>query len=225
MPDAPVTVILVVRNGAQFIRHALESVVGQTLAPREIVVVDGGSTDETREIARSFARTRIVEQGTQGIAHAYNLGIRSANEQLLAFISHDDIWEPDKLQIQSRFMLDNPSLGFTVTHVQHFLEPECKVPSGFRTELLQRPCVGMLMEALMVNKRVFETVGWFDPSFSVGEDTDWFSRARDASIPHSILPDVLVRKRVHGTNTSLTSPKTNELLLQIVKDKLSRKRR
>lgn len=220
----PVTVILIVKNGENYIRCALESVFRQTSQPQEILVVDGGSTDATLNIAQSFSKVKVIHQVKQGIAEAYNFGIQSAKENLVAFISHDDIWEREKLAIQTEFMLNNSSLEFSVTKVQHFLEDGHPVPKGFRTELLEEPCVGMIMEALMARKTAFKIVGWFDPSFNVGEDTDWFTRAKDSFVPYAVIPDVLVRKRVHGGNASLSNANTNELLMRAIKQKLARQK-
>ena len=222
--ECPVTVILVVKNGETYIRSALESVFGQTSQPNEILVIDGGSTDATLDIAQSFSKVEVIHQVKNGIAEAYNLGIQSAKTDLVAFISHDDIWENEKLAIQTEFMLNNPSLEFSVTRVQHFLEDGHPAPAGFRTELLEEPRVGMIMETLMARKTAFKTVGWFDPSFNVGEDTDWFARAKDSLVPYAVIPDVLVRKRVHGGNATLSNENTNELLMRVIKQKIARRK-
>jgi glycosyltransferase involved in cell wall biosynthesis len=221
---AEVSVILVVRNGERFIAEALHSVLHSEVKPVEILVVDGGSTDSTVKIAERFPLTRVVAQQGTGIPRAYNQGIAMARGDLVAFISHDDIWEPGKLDRQRAFMCENPSLGYTVTMVRHFLDAGAHVPPGFRAELLDRPVPGLVMEALMARKRVFRQVGLFDPSFLVSEDTDWFARARDAEVPMAILPDVLVRKRVHDANSSLTAPAINALLLRAMRGSIQRKR-
>ena len=226
-PDAletDVSVILVVRNGDQFIAEALGSVFRSHTKPLEILVVDGGSTDATVKIAGRFPLTRVIAQDATGIANAYNQAIAMARADLVAFISHDDIWEPGKLDQQLAFMRQHPLVGYTVTMVRHFLDECAHVPAGFRADLLERPVPGFIMETLMARKSVFQQVGLFDPSFSVSEDTDWFARARDAGVPMAILPDVLVRKRVHRANTSLTTPSINALLLRAMRSSIQRKR-
>jgi glycosyltransferase involved in cell wall biosynthesis len=219
-----VSVILIVRNGERFIAEALDSVFRSDTKPLEVLVVDGGSTDRTVEIVRGFPLTRVVAQQARGIADAYNQGIAMARGDLVAFISYDDIWEPGKLDRQVTFMRQHPVVGYTVTMVRHFLDEGARLPPGFRAELLDRPAPGFIMEALVVRKSVFGQVGLFDRSFSVSEDTDWFARARDAGVPMAILPDVLVRKRVHGTNISLTTPSINALLLRAMRGSIQRKR-
>jgi glycosyltransferase involved in cell wall biosynthesis len=223
--DSAVSVILVVRNGERFLGEALDSVFLSETTPVEVLVIDGGSTDRTMEIARGFPLTRVVAQEGTGIGSAYNQGIGLARGELLAFISHDDIWEPGKLDRQVGYMRDHPEVGYTVSMVRHFLEAGAQMPAGFRVELLERPVPGLLMEALVARPRVFRQVGLFDPRFLVSEDTDWFARARDARVPMAILPEVLVRKRVHGGNSSLTTPSINALLLRAMRGSIERKRR
>lgn len=219
-----VSIILIVRDGAAYIAEALDSVFQSGLKPREILVIDGGSTDATASIAAQFPLTRVVPQGSSGIANAYNLGIDLAQGELVAFISHDDLWQPGKLDLQVEHMRCDPQLQFTVTMVEHFLEPGMAVPPGFRRELLERPVAGFIMEALVARKSVFDRVGRFDPSFKVGEDTDWFARAKDLGVPHAVLPQVLVRKRVHDANSSLNTANLNALLLRAMRNSVERKR-
>jgi len=219
-----VSVILVVRNGADIIGQALASVGRSVNQPLEILVVDGGSTDNTVEVARTFPGVRVLPQRSEGTGGAYNEGVAEARGDLVAFISHDDEWLPGKLDRQVAFMMERPELLLSVTHVQHYLEPGEEPPRGFRTELLAKPVPGMLMETLMARPVLFEEVGGFDPSFEVGEDTDWFARVKDAGIEVGVLPATLTRKRVHTSNASLNSPRTNALLLKAMRQSIRRKR-
>ncbi len=224
-PASPnVSVILIVRNGERFIADALTSVVSGTLRPAEILVIDGHSSDRTAEIVRTFEGVTLVRQDAQGIANAYNQGIATARCGLVTFISHDDRWLPEKLERQVTYMSAHPQVQYTVTHVQHVLHDGASPPAGFRTELLDHPVPGFIMESLLARREVFARVGRFDPSFAVGEDTDWFARARDARVPMAVLPETLVIKRVHDTNASLSHPQINALLLRAMRRSIERKR-
>lgn len=224
MNPVKLSVILIVRNGAAFIAQALESVYLSHIQPDEIVVVDGDSTDDTCAIAAGFPRVRIHHQTSQGIANAYNEGIAQSHGELLAFISHDDMWLPGKLDRQVAYLDAHPDTPFTLTMIQHFLEPGTAIPARFRPEFLAQPVPGWIMEALVIRRTVFDKVGLFDPSYPVGEDTDWFARARDAGMIGEVLPEVLVRKRVYGGNASLVNPEMNSLLLRALRGSLARKR-
>src|SRR4051812_2876154 len=102
MTQAPLlSVIVPVRNGERFLTEALDSVLAQSRKPDELViVVDPGSTDRSLEIARACSMATVVEQQGSGIAAAWNQGISQARGELLAFLSADDRWTPDKLERQ-----------------------------------------------------------------------------------------------------------------------------
>jgi glycosyltransferase involved in cell wall biosynthesis len=198
-----VTVIVAVRNGEPYLADALASIAAQTRAPDEVIVVDGHSTDGTADIARSFAGVRHVIQEDSGIGAAYNQGVETARGQLVAFLSHDDLWTPEKLAVQAAFMESNPELLYTIAHFRFVLDGPR--PAGFRAELLERDHPGRIMETLVARREAFDTVGRFDTSMRNSEDVDWFARASDLRIPMATLPDVLLYKRVSAEGLTLTS--------------------
>ena len=91
-----VTVIVIVHNGERYLGDALRSIQAQSYRPREIIVVDGQSTDRTAEIARAFSGVGYLMQPDRGISNAYNTGIVHAQGELTAFLSQDLLWTPDK---------------------------------------------------------------------------------------------------------------------------------
>jgi glycosyltransferase involved in cell wall biosynthesis len=215
---------MAVRNGERFLSSAIESVLAQDYAPTEIIVVDGHSVDRTAAIARSYDRVHYVLQDGLGIAGAYNQGIAQTKGELIAFLSHDDMWISSKLNTQVTYMQDNPGIGYTVALAQFFLEPGCSVPPGFRRELLVGDHVARVMENLVVWRWVVDRIGGFDTSLRISEDVDWFLRASDMGISMAIIPRVLLRKRVHDANSSLFEPSKNADLLAAVKNSIRRKR-
>src|SRR5947199_8414115 len=89
-------------NYARYLREAIDSALGQTCAPLEVIVVDDGSTDETPEVLSSYGdRIRVIRQQNQGVAVARNAGIAAAGGDYLAFLDSDDIWYPRKLELQN----------------------------------------------------------------------------------------------------------------------------
>jgi glycosyltransferase involved in cell wall biosynthesis len=221
-----ISVIMIVRDGERFIGQALDSIFNGQLTPDEVLVIDGGSTDGTETVVRSYGEcVRFVEQTGVGIPAAYNQGIELARGQYIAFLSHDDLWEPDKLRLQVGYLEDHPGIRFVVAHVRHFLERGESPPPGFREELLHEDRVAYIMETLLARRSAFDEVGLFDVSFSVGEDVDGYSRAFDLNTPCAVIPHVLVRKRVHGSNSSLVDSDNNQLLLRAVRASILRKSR
>ncbi|MDD2723755.1 MAG: glycosyltransferase [Methylovulum sp.] len=225
LQDTPstISVILIVRNGADYIAEALTSVYQSYLQPLEIIVVDGHSSDDTVAVASQFPKVRIHPQTSFGIPSAYNEGIAQAQGEFIAFISHDDIWLPHKLDIQIAYLQAYPDIGATLGMVKHFLEAGREPPEGFRVELLEKTHPGWIMEALVARRGLFAQVGRFDASFAVGEDSDWFARAIDAGLAPVVLPQLLVRKRIYGGNASLNAD-TNQLLLRALRASIQRKR-
>lgn len=219
-----VSVIVAVKNGARFIEKAIESCFSQTYSPLEILVVDGGSTDETLEIVKKFNKVRIINQTGNGIGNAYNTGISCSRGEFIAFLSSDDYWMPDKISRQIS-VLENqtlPVMAFCLA--QFFLEDQNNIPAGFRSELLNEPRVAYIMETLCANRTVFERVGLFNEEMQSSEDVDWFARAKDMQIDSIVVAEVLLHKRIHDKNIHLNSKQNNHNLLTAVKNSFVRKR-
>jgi glycosyltransferase involved in cell wall biosynthesis len=221
---AGVSAVICVRNGARYLETALASVYRSTVQPREVLILDGNSSDDTCAIAARFPLVRIISQRSRGIPGAYNEAVENAVGEFIAFLSHDDYWLPGKLDRHLAVMRENPALDYTTSLVEHFLDEGAIAPEGFRTELLGRGVPGSLMEALVVRPRAFAKIGGFDPRFTAGEDTDWFARAKDSGLPTSLIPEVLVRKRVHGSNYSINAGDLNRHLLRALRQSIARKR-
>ena len=210
-----ISVVCIVRNGEAYLEAALRSVFASTYPVLEVLVVDGGSTDRTAEIA-AWMGARVLPQRSTGIADAYNEGIAAARGSCVAFISHDDLWDPTKLEKQVAFLTRNPEALTCFCHVRHVLEGTV-TPPGFREELLDRSLPGLIMEALLARREAFDLVGPFDSAFPVGNDTDWFGRARNIGLDLAVLPDTLVIKRVHGKNATLDPQGFNRQLMDVVR--------
>src|ERR1700704_1423104 len=98
MFDPRISVILPVYNREQTVARAIRSVLAQTWTSLELIVVDDGSTDGTRDVLRSFgSQITVIEQPHAGAYAARNRGLREARGELIAFIDSDDVWLPDRL--------------------------------------------------------------------------------------------------------------------------------
>jgi len=222
MEPYSISAVIAVRNGEKYLLRALRSVIAQTCPPQEILVVDGESTDGSRQIAESIGGVRVITQTGRGIADAYNCGIASSTGDLVAFLSCDDEWTPDKLQVQSDHMKANARLLYTLTLAKSRLEDGHTPPAGFRMELLEQEHSGA-METLMARREVFARVGPFDSRFQTAEDLDWFARANDLKVPMARIPRVLLVKYVHDANLSLTTPSNNQSILTLLRKSIQRK--
>lgn len=223
VPD-PVSVVIPVFNGEPFLAQAIETVLAQTLPPAEIILVDDGSTDAGPAIAGSFPGVRLIRQSHAGGAAARNAGISAARSDLVAFLDQDDLWAPRKLELQVARMSAARELGYTLAGQRMFLEPGCPAPAWLRPELVARPAPGIVPGTLVARKWVFARIGAFDTTYRWTDDTDWFLRAREASIPMAILDEVLLLRRVHEANAS-GDPRSARELVHAVRASLLRRRR
>lgn len=102
MPTAEtVSVVIPCYNGAAYLREAIDSVLRQTVAPLELLVINDGSTDDSAEVAGSYGPpVRVVSQENRGLAATRNRGLDEARGDWVAFLDADDVWEPNKLEMQ-----------------------------------------------------------------------------------------------------------------------------
>jgi glycosyltransferase involved in cell wall biosynthesis len=217
------SVVIPVRNGENFLRQALDSVLAQSYRPIDVIVIDDGSTDGTADIVRQYgAKVRYFRQEPRGLPAGRNRGITEANGDFISFLAHDDLFAPKKLEIQVGYLVSHPDVQYTVSHIRFFLEPGCGLPTGFRPELLQGDHVGRIPEALVARRALFSAVGLFRTNLKIADDVDWFARCKDQNIPMAVMPEVLLQKRVHGTNLSSNATQNNRELLSLLRDSIRR---
>lgn len=127
-----ITVVIPAYNAARTIRATVDSVLRQTLAPDEILVVDDGSTDETAALLQLYGRSiRLIQQENKGAASARNLAYREARGELIAWLDADDIWHPEYLETQARALDARPDLAASFTaHVDLYGYGAHKWPSS-----------------------------------------------------------------------------------------------
>ena len=217
--------VVPVYNDAAYLGEALASVLGQTLAAAEIIVVDDGSTDDSAAVARRFApRVRYERQEHGGAGLARNRGVRMASAELLAFLDADDIWMPEKLALQAQALQATPRLEAVFAHLEHFLSPDLSADKAARLSCpsAAMPCTTAV--AMLIRRAAFDRVGGFDESGAIGEVVDWYVRARAAGLVEHMLPETLVRRRIHAHNTGLVRAAERGRYVEIAKAALDRRR-
>src|SRR3954470_1810603 len=114
-----VSVIIPTYNYARYLPQAIDSALGQTHAPLEVIVVDDGSTDDTPRVLEAYAsRIRVIRQANQGAGAARNAGIAAARGEYVAFLDSDDLWRRDKLELQLARFREEPDLGLVHAGVE-----------------------------------------------------------------------------------------------------------
>jgi glycosyltransferase involved in cell wall biosynthesis len=213
-----VSVVVPTLNAARYLREGLDSVAAQTYPNWEVVLVDGGSEDETLAIAAGYERVRVLRQQSTGLAGAWNEGIEAARGGFVAFLDSDDLWEPEKLDRQVAALEADPAVDGAVSLVQFVLEPGYAMPPELRPELFESPHPAPVPSALLARGEVFDRVGLFDTRWETASDVDWFARAGAAGVRIDAVPELLVRKRFHDSNLSLRDGGTvNRELLEVLR--------
>ncbi|MGD9509361.1 MAG: glycosyltransferase family 2 protein [Geminicoccaceae bacterium] len=226
MPVA-ISCVIPVFNGEAYLGEALDSVFAQTLPPTEVIVVDDGSTDGTREVIDRFGtRVRYVHQENRGPAAARNKGIALAIGELLAFLDADDLWLPRKLARQTQRLAERGDLQVSVTQVRNFWIEELRVEAeAMRDHRLAAAALpGYVPQTMLARREAFVRVGLFDETLRTGEDTDWFLRAADLGTMAELLPEVLVMRRFHRTNLTRVGNALRSNLADSVWRSLQRRR-
>jgi glycosyltransferase involved in cell wall biosynthesis len=219
------SVIIPVFNGQAYLADTLRSVASQSVRDIEIIVVDDGSTDSTCEVVREFddSRLRYIRQEKTGAAGARNRGVDLANGQLLAFLDADDVWVEDKLFLQIA-SLKRSDGEMIFAHGEEFISPDRL--QGL--EGLVKPHQGVhpfiCSSTLLMRRELFHKVGRFDTRWRTGEFVDWYARAIDRGLKAYVLPQVLVRRRIHDTNTGRLERAHRGQYARVMKSVLDRRR-
>jgi glycosyltransferase involved in cell wall biosynthesis len=219
-----VSVVIPARNGVRFLREAIASVHAQTHAATEIVVVDNGSTDATAELAVDCGARCVGGRGWSA-AEARNRGVRASACAFIAFLDHDDLWLPHKLERQIAHLRGHPHLGFVSGRVRVRVEPGAGPSPGLRNASPGDVIPGALGSTLMVRSDAFAAVGSFDLELSTSEDFDWLLRARDAGVQGEELHEVLAEYRIHGPSLSSDRATADAELFDILRASIRRRGR
>jgi glycosyltransferase involved in cell wall biosynthesis len=222
MADARVSAIIPVFNGERYLAEAIESVFAQTSPASEIVVVDDGSTDGSRAVAERFgAPVRLVFGKHAGAGAARNRGVAESTGELIAFLDGDDIWPSDKLERQLAALCEDPAADFALGHSEEFVSPE--LDAATKARLAPRPPrPSFAASALVVSRAVMERIPF--STAPVGEFLEWILQARDQGVRGVMLPHVVMRRRLHGDNSSLRRRDSRGEFAQMIKRSLDRRR-
>lgn len=221
-----ISVILPVYNTEKYLSESIESILRQTYANKEIICVDDGSTDASRDILLSYADQLTILQNEQnrGIAHSRNKGISVAQGEYLAFMDADDIWDPEKLKAQLDYLQKNPTLDMCFTYMRCFISHELPEEIKQQRYCPSNPIPGFLSATFLIKRASFEHVGLFTETWKVGEFIDWFERAKSAELAYGVLEDVFLLRRIHSTNTGVRDRSSRSDYVKIVREALARKK-
>ena len=224
-PRPLVSIVVPAFNGERYLSEALESAIAQTWEPIEVLVVDDGSTDGTARIAGHFAPTvRYHYQPHAGLATARNTGIALTGGTFIAHLDCDDILTSDSLRVRMEAFAQDPSLDIVGGHVQQFVSPELDETTRAQIRCSDRPLAGHAAGAVVLRRDAFRRVGPLDTSWEIHADMDWFLRAQEAGLRLRIVPEIVLRRRIHGQNMGIRMRTRETNRLHILKAALDRRR-
>jgi len=221
-----VSVLIGVYNGEPYLREAIDSIFAQTHRPLEVVVVDDGSTDGSAEVARSYGDAVVFgQQENKGNGSARNHAVRLASGDLFAFMDADDISPPYRLERQRAALAADPELDVVYGHAREFVSPELTAEQRASVRRpAPEPAAWISANLMLVRREAFERVGPFSEELRVGVTVDWCARARDAGLKSSMLPDIVLERRIHLTNNGIRERESKSQYVHVLKAALDRRR-
>jgi glycosyltransferase involved in cell wall biosynthesis len=224
MPSS-VDVLIPVYNGAKYLSDCIRSVCAQTVAASSIIVIDDGSEDHTAEVARGWG-TRVDYQRVPhgGLPYARNRGLRHSTSEFIAFVDSDDIWTPEKLDVQFAAIEKATEPSMVFGHVQQFISDDLTPEEAKAIKYDPAPLRGMFPSTLLIRRSDCERAGPFDESIETGEFIEWCSRAVDAGIKPIVVPEIVCHRRLHRSNMGRGGASTHANYIKMIKTVLDRRR-
>lgn len=229
-----VSIIIPVYNGSNYVEYAIESALNQTYKNIEIIVVNDGSNDgdKTREIVKSFGKkVKYFEKENGGVSTALNYGIKKMIGEYFSWLSHDDLYLPNKVESQIDYLINNKLTSKKIILFSDYgvIDGNSKFLSNriIDHELMQsKPEYSLLRAAingltLLIPKNAFNEIGLFKEELKAIQDYElWHRMMKKYKFIH--MDEVLVQTRVHPNQTTNTSPNVisegNEFWTFMIKD-------
>jgi glycosyltransferase involved in cell wall biosynthesis len=211
-----VSVIVPAYNAAVYLPYAIDSVLSQTYPDWEIVIVDDGSTDNTRSVVDSYRarlreRLQYIYQPNRGLSAARNVGIKASRGEFIAMLDADDVWLPHRLARGIAVLDADPKTGLVHARVVRIdvhgsITGQLKVVpedlSGRIARKIYTRRAHLVCPTVMFRKSCLQAAGWFDETMQATEDRDlWFRIALHYSVAY--IDEVLAHYRL--SPSSITS--------------------
>ena len=212
LPKAPlVSIVIATYNRATMLRESIQSVIDQTYTNWELIIVDDGSSDDTRNVLESIKDSRVRSHfaaHTGLLGKVRNIGIRDSTGELIAFQDSDDLWSPDKLALQIALLHKHPQAAYVLSSSEQFGENATPTPE-YENVLVGRLFTPLFEEkkfhfcgtSLIFRKEVSEALGLLDESSRMMRELFYFLRM-SAKFEGIFSNKRLVKVRRHKSNTS-----------------------
>jgi len=208
------TVIMPVLNRADLLVESLDAVFAQTRPARQVLVIDGGSTDSTPSVACRYPGVEFLVRPGSSVPVAHNVGFAAAEGSVIAFASSDDVLVPEALERHAAALDAQPDCGVSVGLTAFFgTRPHARTPDGLAGTVRR----ARVLEAVAVRRHVVDQHGTFDEALGPSADLEWLSRLADAGVSIVDVEEVVVRKRLHDGNVTYGREETAGEVLDAVR--------
>ncbi len=215
-----VTIIIPVYKGKKYMKEAIDSALNQTYSNIEILVINDGSPDHgaTDKIAKSYGnKIRYIKKENGGVSTVLNLALKEMNGEYFSWLSHDDVYYPEKVEEEINYLIDNKLLGKKVILYSDYdlIDVEGKLISKAIKDhkmLEEKPEYALLRGTvngitLLIPKIAFEECGDFDESLRCAQDYDLWYKMMKKGYSFIHIPKVLAKSRYHNKQVSNTNPR------------------
>ena len=215
-----ISVVIPAWNAARYIGDAIESVLSQSVAPNEIIVVNDGSTDDTTECVRKFGtHITLFVQSNAGAAAGRNRGIAEAHGEAIALLDADDLMAPRRLELQGALLAHDPDCAIVLGKQLTFRSEQERLALGSGTANSPAVRAGYVPSAAMVRASAFAMVGLFDPSLRIGDFLEWIKRAQSRGAPIKQMEEVVAFRRLHQDSLSRSAGRQYANLVHALRKK------
>ena len=214
-----VSIIIPVYNGANYMKDAINSALNQTYQNIEIIVVNDGSTDDgkTDKIAKSYGgKIRYFNKKNGGVSSAINYGVENMKGEFFSWLSHDDMYFPNKVEAEINYLKEHGLLNKKVIAYSDYLLVNRRGHSI--TEILinhnlveEKPIYALMRgilngNSILIPKSAWDTYGGLDTKLACTQDyAKWFEMNKTYRFVH--VPEILVKSRYHAGQATNTDPR------------------
>ena len=220
-----ISVVIPVHNAAHFLPDAIASIGSQGYEPFEILVVNDRSSDvaELERVCGLHANVRLMHlEGATGPAAARNMALREARGEYFTFLDADDLWTPHKTRIQAERLRLQPELDGLIGRTRMLSLNETPLPDVRYEDGVTFSFIHMATG--LYRRRLFDSLGAFDPQLYFSEDFDWFLRLLESDHQVIRLRETFLIYRYHGTNMTLGLTAERSGMARILMRSLVRRR-
>lgn len=231
------SILLPVYNGKQWLEEAVDSILFQSYPHWELLAIDDGSTDESKEILDRYAenddRIRVLSHPNWGMGASLNHAIEEASHDWLVRMDADDVMLPHRLERQVAFITENPDVGVASCLVE-YIDGASNIIGKYTSELTTREdytrqrdanvLIGFHHPGVIMRRDLVRAVGGYRPEYWSADDLDLWNRIAELDTMILVQPEYLMQYRVHGSSVSHAGARDQHLKVRWVRHNMLARR-